>query len=515
MSLTLKYVYASFTTKLAKVDIETGEVVGVVHNWSGHLGDMAYYDGRVYGSLEYKGANSFYIAVFDCDKIVGDVDHTECMRTMYLPEVSKDYGAKVDGVSYAYGCSGIDGVAFGTIPGDDSGEIVMMVAYGIFTDASTNVNDRDYQVLLQYDLDSFLEPDGNGGTKLKDDKNDILDQSNHHKKGPEHEDKYFVLTGNTNYGIQNLEYDAESDNYIFAVYKGSCPEWPNYGIYYMETDTKPEVQELVMDPARLAAYKALPNSNPGCTNMAQGKVLYLTDNNGSSDGSATLAYKDCTGPDGKTYRVWGSNNLGRNPSTGIDHIYGDYFYISQSGGGPTGGELGYSHLYKYDRDKDTFSPVIKSMKTELLVDLSMDVEDLYEKNGVVYMKNAADPTGANDAIVEGTVADTGVQGGAGSALYFDAWKYPSRVDQLYLNQDTIALINEKAETADGNGTFSYSFWYKTTANTDGNFLPVAGFFREDNTYANIIQHRWRKDLGSCTNGIGAATAGSGNVSKDT
>jgi len=512
----MKYLYASFTTKLAKVDVETGEVVGVVHNWSGHLGDMAYYDGRVYGSLEYKGANSFYIAVFDCDKIVGDVDHTVCMRTMYLPEVSKDYGDTIDDVKYAYGCSGIDGVAFGKIPGSNSDEIVMMVAYGIFTDNATNVNDRDYQVLLQYDLSSFLESDGQGGTQLKAACNDVLNQSNHHKKGPEHEDKYFIYTGNTNYGIQNLEYDAKSGNYCMAVYVGSCPEFPNYKIFYMDGSSVPEVQDLIMAPERFEAYKALPNTNPGCTHMAQGKVVALADNNGSSTGEATLAYEDCDpGFGDDTYRVWGSDSIPRSPSTGLDHIYGDYFYISQSGGGLTGGQIGYAHLYEYDRDTDTFTAINReapAAPAKKLLSYSMDAGDLYTKNGVTYMTNGASE--GYDAVVEGTKASVGVDGTANGSLAFNGWNYPAAPDQLYLDEDTIDYLN--SEFGKASYSYSYSFWAKVASanNTDGNFIPYAGFYREDGTYVGVFEQRWRNSLKYVVNGIGTAAPGSNNAGTD-
>ena len=507
----LRYVYASFTTKLAKVDLETGEIVGVVHNWSGHLGDMAYYDGRVYGSLEYKGQNSFYIAVFDCDKIVGDVDHKDVMRTIYLPEVSRDYGGKVDGVSYVYGCSGIDGVAFGPIPGDDSGEIVMMVAYGIFTDASSNVNDRDYQVILQYDLDSFLESDGNGGTKLKEDMSDILDQSHYHKEGPEHEDKYFIFTGNTNFGIQNLEYDAESDNYIMAVYNGSCPEYPNYSVFFVDTDTVPQVEELMMAPDRLAADKALPNSTPGCTKMAQGKVLYLTDNNGSSDGSATLSYQDCVGPDGGTERIWGTMTegiSGSDMSTGVDHIYGDYFYVRGSIGSLMGGQTGTVTLLKCDRDTNTYTKVGRELDTPAatkILSYSMDAADVYTKAGVTYLKNGLDNS-QYAAVVEGTKAGVGVDGTANKALSFNAWNYPAQPDQVYLDDATIDYMNR--EIAKASYGYSFSFWAKVKTSNDGHFVPFVGMYREDGTYLGVYELRGNSNtLKYVVNGVGNATVG--------
>ena len=61
---------------------------------------------------------------------------------------------------------------------------------------------------------------------------------------PDPDSKYFVYTGNTTYGIQNLEYDPYT-NYIFAaVYCGRKPGFPNYPIYVIDMAKDAEVQEL-------------------------------------------------------------------------------------------------------------------------------------------------------------------------------------------------------------------------------------------------------------------------------
>lgn len=64
------YMYFSFTDLLVKTDLR-GKPVGSVTGFTGHLGDLDFneQDGRVYGSLEYKAAKSFYIAVFDGDRV--------------------------------------------------------------------------------------------------------------------------------------------------------------------------------------------------------------------------------------------------------------------------------------------------------------------------------------------------------------------------------------------------------------------------------------------------------------
>ena len=96
------FIYFSFTDRLVKVDMHTGEIVGSVtgllsgsiFGGGAHLGDLAYYNGKVYGSLEYKATEKFYVAVFDAAKITAmDMDYKTpgVMTTMYMSEVVKDY----------------------------------------------------------------------------------------------------------------------------------------------------------------------------------------------------------------------------------------------------------------------------------------------------------------------------------------------------------------------------------------------------------------------------------------
>src|SRR5688500_11969240 len=105
------YIYYSFTDLLAKYDF-SGKLIGTLVGWTGHLGDLDFNpaDGKVYGSLEYGKDKAFYIAMIDAsrlDRVGIEVTNTEILRTVYLPEVAKDF------TSGRYGCSGIDGVGFG------------------------------------------------------------------------------------------------------------------------------------------------------------------------------------------------------------------------------------------------------------------------------------------------------------------------------------------------------------------------------------------------------------------
>ncbi len=246
------HVYYSFTNLLAKYDF-SGRLIGTLVGWSGHLGDLDFNpdDGKLYGSLEYKADQAFYIAVIDVDRIdrLGvSADGTDILRTVYLPEVAADYTADLDGngrfdgnvaatPDHRYGCSGIDGVGFGPAFGRVDGTRLLTVAYGIY--GNTDRSDNDHQVLLQYDIhgwDALARP---------------LDEAAPHHSGPHApHGKYFVRTGNTTYGVQTLAYDGASQRWFMGVYPGKKPSFPNYGLFAVDARTAPRLDDLVGVPAR-------------------------------------------------------------------------------------------------------------------------------------------------------------------------------------------------------------------------------------------------------------------------
>ena len=71
----------------------------------------------------------------------------------------------------------------------------------------------------------------------------MLFRSPHHS-GPEVDKKYFLHTGNTNWGIQNLEYDACTGDWYAAVYVGQKPEYPNYPMFIIDGSAPPHEGEL-------------------------------------------------------------------------------------------------------------------------------------------------------------------------------------------------------------------------------------------------------------------------------
>ena len=248
------YIYCSFTTEFVKLDMQ-GNLIGSVRGFTGHLGCMAYNaeDGRVYASLEYKNdiigrgildhmgiandiKNAFYVAIFDVDKITRPDMNAETdgvMTTVWLREVVEDYLAEwqEEGVvrKHRYGCSGIDGMTFA--PAFEGQGMRLLVAYGIYGDLERK--DNDYQVLLSYRMESLKPHEA------------ALTAENVHTSGPDAcDERFFVYTGNTCFGIQNLEYDAYTGDIFAAVYKGEKPEYPNYDMFVIKGNQTPLIKEL-------------------------------------------------------------------------------------------------------------------------------------------------------------------------------------------------------------------------------------------------------------------------------
>lgn len=250
------YVYLSFTTMLVKLDMK-GNVVGTVTGILGHLGCLEFNeeDGRLYGSLEYKNdvigkgilkqegvtkevEIGFCVAIFDVDKITHEnmnVERDGVMTSVQLKSVVEDFEATVKTKSgkefkHRFGCSGFDGISFGPAF-DGSGKRLLTVAYGVYGDK--NRTDNDYQVLLQYDVADWAKYEA------------IHSQSNLHRNGPEMpEGKYFVFTGNTTWGVQNLEYDKSSNLWFLACYAGKKADFANYTLFCVDGSKKAKMKSL-------------------------------------------------------------------------------------------------------------------------------------------------------------------------------------------------------------------------------------------------------------------------------
>lgn len=277
-------VYISYTTMLVKCDFE-GRMLGSVTGLLGHLGclDFCDDDGLVYGSLEYKDdaigrgvmqtahstrrlATNFYVAVFDGSKITRpdmDAERDGVMRVASLPAVLADYSDSVNlggrRLPHRYACSGIDGLSFGPKIGDGKNAHAMLtVAYGVYGDTART--DNDYQVLLQYRRSDILRH----AAPLSLDAMSMA--------GPEKpRGRYFVRTGNTEWGVQNLEYDAHTGLWFMAVYRGRKPAFPNYPMFAFSCAAKPAKERLQgVDYYKKKKARVVPLAGAGETDAATG-----------------------------------------------------------------------------------------------------------------------------------------------------------------------------------------------------------------------------------------------------
>lgn len=249
------FICYSFTTVLVKTDL-AGNLIGTVGGLVGHLGCIDYNaeDGRVFGSLEYKndaigkgimktlgregealGENAFYVVAFDVDKIdrVGlDAERDGIMTAVYLPDVVADFEGKGEnGADHRYACSGIDGTAIGPVFGaPKDSPTMLMIAYGVYGDVTRR--DNDHQVILQYDWRRFKEYE-----------QPLLQGAPHHS-GPTADARYFLYTGNTTYGVQNLCYDPATNYYFAAVYHGKKEHFPNYDMFVIDASVAPKEATL-------------------------------------------------------------------------------------------------------------------------------------------------------------------------------------------------------------------------------------------------------------------------------
>jgi hypothetical protein len=318
-------IYFSFTTRFIRTDLE-GHLLGSVDRIPGHLGAIALdpADGRVYASLEYKDdeigrgiarqlgtddytrqGSVFSIAVIDGPHITreGMTMDDGVFSTVRLPDVIRDYCDSVrlsddDTLTpHRYACSGIDGVAFAPAPGKPDGRHYLYVAYGIYGD--TTRTDNDCQVLLRYDISRWTSRTTTARPAAR----------------------YFVPTGNTTYGVQNMAYDAPSRTLLLAVYPGRKSHLPNYSLYGVDLSQRSRKTTL-----------------PGVP-YAPRRVQHL----------ALSPYGEGRGPIRGWHNRWGA--------TGIAPLGDSLFFLSENSRQPDGTQCCTLHLVRFTPTSTTpFEP---------------------------------------------------------------------------------------------------------------------------------------------------------------
>ncbi len=194
-----KYMYWSFTDSLVKTTLQNTVKIQVPA-LGGHLGDIDYYDGKIYASMmgtalkgqPYGSWSAFYIYVYDA----GTLALEKMIR------LDPCYGMHANFKENG-GFRGIDGVS---VHKGKSGEAELWVAGSLEVGA-----DYDKQMIFRFSFDGELL-----------------------------ETKHFK-TGNTTFGIQNLDYEEDTGYFWFSTYGGSEEFQTNKYLFCVD----PESEEII------------------------------------------------------------------------------------------------------------------------------------------------------------------------------------------------------------------------------------------------------------------------------
>ncbi len=208
-----EFVYWSFTDSLVKTNLNN-TVIAQVPVLGGHLGDIDYYGGKIYASLMGNALRgepwgqwtSFHIDVFDCDTLALE-------KMIRLDPCYKMHA----NIPENHGFRGIDGVA---VKSGADGRPELWVAAALET-----APEYDKQMLMHFNLDGELI-----------------------------EIKYFK-TGNTTFGIQNLDYEDDTGLFWFTTYGGHKEFQTNTGLFSVRAETEEVISEHdIMIPYGFHAY---------------------------------------------------------------------------------------------------------------------------------------------------------------------------------------------------------------------------------------------------------------------
>jgi len=383
-----KYMYMSFTNILVKIDMHTNRVAGVVKGLKAgsltegaHLGCLAYYDGKVYGSLGYTKERKWYIAVFDCDKINGEVDYTDegVMYALYLPQVREDALNTLDAgeasfsttsMGHRYGASAIDGITFGTLPGkgydtngDGNADITdnntyMFVSIGPYGNAKRY--DNENMVIMVFDPD-----DMDDANLLPFDETRLVTDTESH--GYFYKHKLFCYTGNQTYGIQCMEFDKDTGDIWLECYgRPEGTEFPLGYRYVIDGSVPLYMDEVEVGQSVTSDADGFITKSAAYTTAA----LYTDYEDGDGDGNTDeqehgwhMTLKCICGKAGMenhTSVSYGATGheckicIGNTSfDVGMISLGNDYFYGARSvteSVDNTEYEYGFAYLYKLDRN---------------------------------------------------------------------------------------------------------------------------------------------------------------------
>ncbi len=389
-----KYMYASFTNMVVKADIATGEIVGTMVGLAtgtlvsgAHIGELTYYNGKIYAAVEYKASERWYIAVIDGDLITEMNMHYTTpgmMKACYVPQVGDAFVEEFDAgehnnthssMGHRYGAAGIDAMTIGKIPGggyDTDGDGVLDVADDkdyLFTVLVPFQNpgryDNENTIFLMYDLESFTEQN------LVPFSEDLLAKDYTAEDELLYKHKIFCYAGNRQYGAQQLELDKDTGDYIMECYGDSGKsEFP--GVTRLVVDSS---VPLYMDEVEVGQSVTGDLSGYVTQSAAHTRAAYYTDyEDGDGDGDYNeqetgwhMTLKclcgggktmedheaEVYGKTGHPAKVCGTQGHNYALNTGLTSLGNDYFYMARHRVYESGGEQYYSadaYLVRLNRE---------------------------------------------------------------------------------------------------------------------------------------------------------------------
>ena len=202
--------YWSFTDSLVKTK-KSGLMLRQVPIHMGHLGDIVYHEGKIYGTVlgnslrgqPFGNWTSFEIHVYDAGTLALD-------RIIRLDDCYEMYKNKERGFN------GVDGITI--MPRALDKPATLMVAAALFEG-----EEYDSQMLLEYSFSGKLL------------------------------EKHYIKTGNTVYGIQNLTRDPDTGNFWFSTYGGGKPYQNKYFLLCASPDYELIGEYMLCTPYGLEA----------------------------------------------------------------------------------------------------------------------------------------------------------------------------------------------------------------------------------------------------------------------
>jgi len=253
-----RYLYLSYEAAIAKMDLETEEIVGIITGFDDgtHTSGMDFYDGYLYCNFS-ANAGKTYVMRINPSKFHGLMDTPEEWEEVlrvtlpYEPmqdarDLMGDYDINGDGHAetdelversvgaegHRYSIVGTGAMTFGTLPGEfgeEDADTYMILVSGARWYGNPSLNkfgehyyryDDEHCILRFYNVNDFLSPEASSKLLKLEYRDDDIGDTNgvanpraydfDEEVTIKAEKILFAFTGNCYYGPQSIDYDTET-----------------------------------------------------------------------------------------------------------------------------------------------------------------------------------------------------------------------------------------------------------------------------------------------------------------